>query len=62
MQWFEAFQTLQQIKGRRVFIMEYDSQMINSSYCAHITPKAAETANDGMAPWVLPKPDLATFR
>jgi prepilin-type N-terminal cleavage/methylation domain-containing protein len=55
------FQKAAQIKGRRVFIMDYiDSQMLNSSYFAHYKSKGWEMAfTDGSV--AFSKPDVATF-
>jgi prepilin-type N-terminal cleavage/methylation domain-containing protein len=55
------FQKASQIKGRRVFIMDYiDSQMTNPSYFAHYRSKGWEMAmTDGSVGFS--KPDTATF-
>ena len=56
------FQKASQLKGRRVFIMDYiDSQMPNPSYFAHYRSKGWEMAfTDGSVGFA--KPDIATFQ
>jgi prepilin-type N-terminal cleavage/methylation domain-containing protein len=56
------FQKASQIKGRRVFIMDYiDSQMVNSSYFAHYKSKGWEMAMTDCSVGFA-KPDIATFQ